>query len=353
MSLAMPLPRSPRVQVPLQEAAAPSISVIVPIKERPEPLDELYREYAEPLRSRGWHFEFLFVIEPWGAGLAHALEPLITEGEPIRLFEVGQTLTESALLQAGAEHAQGEVLITLPCYRRIEAYALPELVLTLQEGADLVVAHRWPRRDSSLNRLQNRFFHLLLGGLTGDRVHDVACGVRAMRREVLQQLPVYGDFHRFLPLFALREGYRVREVAAAQHPRDLGTRVFSPGVYLRRLVDVLGLFFLLRFTDKPLRFFGMLGSTFSVAGALLLVLLFVQRLGGQAIADRPLLLLSVLLLVLGFQAIALGLIGEIVVHLQAPARQPYRLAEVVTGSAPPPAATSRSAAAEPGAAHFR
>ena len=156
-------------------------------------------------------------------------------------------------------------------------------------------------------------------------MHDVACGVRAMRRDVLEDLPLYGDFHRFLPLLALRDGYRVEELPAAQHPRDARPRVYSPGIYLRRLIDVLGLFFLLRFTDKPLRFFGLVGAASGLLGAAVLAVLFVQRLGGRGIADRPLLLLGVLLVMLGVQAIALGLVGEIIVHLSAARQRLYRV----------------------------
>lgn len=146
-----------------------------------------------------------------------------------------------------------------------------------------------------------------------------------MRREVLSEIPLYGDFFRFLPVLAIREGYQVEEIDAPQHSSDVKTRVYSPGIYLRRLIDVFGLFFLARFTYKPLRFFGMIGGTLVVFGGLVLVVLFLQRLAGEPLAGRPLLLLGVLMFTLGVQAIALGLIGEIIVHFNAPARSPYRV----------------------------
>lgn len=316
------------------DATSLGASVIVPVKERPEPLPELYREYARPLREAGISHEFLFLVEPWARSLAGPLAALASQGEPIRVLEVGQTLGEAALVKLGAAHARSELVVTLPAYRRVEARELPELIRAAQDDADVVVARRWPRRDSWINRLQNRAFHSVIAGLSGDRIRDVACGVRVIRRQVVMDLPVYGDFHRFLPLFALREGYKVVELPAAQHPGDVRARVYGPGVYLRRILDVLGLFFLLRFTDKPLRFFGMVGSLVSAIGAGLLLVLFFQRIGGQPIAERPALLLSVLLLVLGIQAIALGLVGEIIVHLHAPTRKPYRVAADGSSEAP-------------------
>lgn len=313
-----------------------TLSVVVPVSERPEPLAELYAEYAAALRDLGYPFEFVFAVEPYHRRLATPLTELAARGEPVRVVVAGQAAGETALLSLALAHAAGSLILVLPAYRRVEAAALPALLARAEQGADLVAARRWPRKDSWINRAQNRAFHALLARTTGSRFHDTACGVYVVRREVLQEVPLYGDFLRFLPLLAAREGYTVLEEAAPQHPGDHPRRVYSPGVYLRRLVDVLGLYVLLRFTEKPLRFFGLIGSGLSLAGALVLAILAVQRLQGQGIADRPLLLLGVLLVVMGIQAIALGLIGEIVVHLNAPRRRPYRLA----GRPAPPAGPS-------------
>jgi hypothetical protein len=308
------------------EPRASMVSVIVPVTERPEPLAELYREYAAPLRAAGRPFEFLFGCEPWARGLAGPVVALADAGEPVRVLEVANSAGETTLLKALAARARGGIVITLPAYRRVESAVLPELIAGVEQGADMVLARRWPRRDSWINRIQNRLFHALVGRVSGGELHDIACGVRAMRRDVLLDLPVYGDLARFLPLFAVREGYDVREVDAPQHRADVRTRIYGAGTYLRRLLDLLGLFFLMRFTDKPLRFFGLIGSTLLLGGAALLLVLFVQRIGGQGIANRPFLLLGSLLAVLGVQAIALGLVGEIIVYLHAPSRRPYRLA---------------------------
>lgn len=306
-------------------SASYDVSVVVPVTERPEPLAQLYSEYAPPLRAAGYHCEFVFVVEPWFRLMVDSLAALIAAGEPIRVLVVGQAMGETSLLKVAAAQSRAPLILTLPAYRRVEASSIPHLIGRLEQGADLVIARRWPRRDSWVNRVQSRVFHSLVGGLTESRVHDIACGVRLMRREAFEEFPLYGDFSRFLPLLALRDGYRVEEVSASQHAADAQARFYSPGTYLRRLIDLLGLFFLLRFTEKPLRFFGLLGGGLGLAGGVVLLVLLVQRLGGTGIADRPLLLLGVLLVVLGAQAVSLGLIGEIIVHLHAPRRRPYRL----------------------------
>jgi hypothetical protein len=304
----------------------PDLSVLIPVTERPEPLEEIYRALRESLEGADHHPEFIFLVEPGFRDTTRDVARLSREGHPIRILQAGHHLGESALLKLGAERALAPRLLTHPPYWRVLPRTLPLVVSALDDPeVDLVMARRWPRKDSGLNRVQNRVYHALLRPRRGEAIHDVACGVRGIRREILLDLPLYGDFHRFLPLIAQREGYRVVEVDAEQHPQDESARVYAPGVYVSRLIDIVGIQFLLRFTEKPLRFFGLVGGLTALVGGFILALLAVQRLGGEAVADRPLLLLGVLLLVLGVQAIALGLVGEIVVHLSAASRKPYRL----------------------------
>ncbi len=321
----IPLATEARVAAAVPPSRA-MVSVIVPVTERPEPLDELYRELSAPFRADGRSFEFIFVTEPWGRSLATGLAALAAEGEPVRALLTGQVVGETAQIKIALGQCRGEIVVIHPAYRRVEAAALTTLVARVESGADVATARRWPRRDSWISRVQTRAFHRLIVGLGAGEMQDIGSGVRAARREVLREIPLYGDFGRFLPLAAQREGYLVEEVPVPQHPHERRTRVYSPGVYLRRVIDVIGLMFLLRFTEKPLRFFGLTGALLTAGGGLILLVLGLQRLGGESLADRPLLLLGLLLVVLGVQSIALGLIGEIIVHLHATRRRTYRIA---------------------------
>lgn len=307
-------------------AAGPRVSVLVVVSERPAALDRLYHAYANALRRDGWSFEFIFVLTSSSAGLARPVRELRATGEPVRVLEVAQNQGEATLLRLAASRARGDILLSVPAYWRVAPGSVPALLSAVEDGADMVVARRWPRADSWVNRLQNRVFHRLLRSLTGSQLRDLACGVRAFRPYILDEVPLYGDFNRFFPLLAQRAGFRVEELPLPQHGGDVSPRVYSPGIYLRRVLDLLGMFFLLRFIHKPLRFFGILGSLLAMAGTLVLLVMAVQRLGGQGVADRPLLLLGVLLLALGVQAVALGLIGEIIVFLSAHDTPSYRLA---------------------------
>ena len=311
--------------LPTSQRATVDISVVVPVTERPDSLVELYREFSAPLRASGRPFEFVVVAHPYFRHLTAPLAELGAAGEPVQVLEAGRSIGETALLRFALPHCQGRTIITLPAYRQVEARAIPELLAALDEGADFATACRFPRRDGLINRMQSKALHLLIGRVNRNGLSDVACGVRAMRREVLDELPLYGDLGRFLPLLAVHHGHTVREVPIEQHPRNTAQRVYSPGVYIRRLIDVLGLLFLMRFTEKPLRFFGLFGSVLAGSGGLLLTVLLAQRVAGQPIADRPLLLLGVLLVTIGLQAIALGLIGEMIVHFNASRRRIYRV----------------------------
>lgn len=300
-------------------------SIVVVVSERTEPFAEFYQEYAEPLRAGGISFEFIFVAP---ANMRAQLDPLIPlrqKGEPIVLFEAARFVGEAALLRSALQHARGEVILVLAAYRRVAAGAIPLLLRAIDAGADLVVAQRSVTGEAVANRIQRRMVHAIIRALVGGSFRDLGSGVRAYRREVLSELPLYGEFSRFLPLFAVREGFRVQEIEVPQHPADQKTRIYSPGIYLRRLLDLLTVFFLIRFREKPIRFFGLLGGAVSLSGLVILAILGAQRLGGQPLADRPMLLVGVLLFVLGVQGLALGLIGEIIVHAGAKRRTVYRL----------------------------
>jgi hypothetical protein len=301
------------------------VSVLVTVREHPEPLGPLYEELAAPLRRRGWRFEFVYAADPGHDLMLDALGPLRSRGEPIRVLEAAHPVGDAALLRAAVPYTRGEVVLLLPAYRRVEADGLVDLVERVRDGAEVVLARRWPRRDGALNRAQNWALHAIIRTLLRVNLNDVACGVRALRRGVFEQIPVYGDNARFIGVIAARLGYHVEEVEIPQHPSDVRAHVHPIGTYLRRLIDILGLFFVLRFTQKPLRFFGLVGAAFGLTGMAILAVLGAQKLSGVGIASRPLLLAGAILVVLGAQALAIGLIGEIVVFLNPVGVPPYRL----------------------------
>lgn len=306
--------------------AAGLISVVVPVVERTDDLMSVYEAFARELGRRSEPFEFLFVFDGRFAPPAELVERS-RQTEAVRILRFAREFGETAALKLGIEKSRGDLVLTLPAYFQVQPEGIRLLLDAIAGGADMAVANRSPRLDNWLNRMQSWAFHRMVGGVTDQRFHDIACGVRAIRRSVAEALPLYGDLHRFIPALALREGYQVEEVAVPQHPNDARIRVYRPGVYFRRLLDIAAFFFLAKFTERPLRFFGLVGSLFLTSGAVLSMVLLIQRIEGQGIANRPALLLAVLLLALGVQLIGLGLVGEIIVHLRAPHRRAYRVRE--------------------------
>jgi len=178
--------------------------------------------------------------------------------------------------------------------------------------------------------LRRRAFHGMVSSVTGQKLRDLGCGARAMTRRVLEEIALYGDQHRFLPVLADRQGFRVIEVDVPQSAEDRFEGRYRPREYAYRVLDIFTVFFLVRFTKKPLRFFGMMGASLFGVALLLVTILIVQRLFfGQALADRPALLLSSLLLVVGLQLFALGLLGEIVIFTHARNIKDYQIDRVI------------------------
>lgn len=307
-----------------------AVSVVVPVVERCDDLAHIYRIHAQVLKRLGSSFEFVFVVDDGFEEAVQKLEPLTALGEPIQVAVLPRSFGEATALTVGFEQARGETLIVLPAYFQVVPEGITKVLEMLDEGYDLIVTRRFPRVDSWINRLQTYGFHFLTRRLTGVELHDISCGLKALSRRVVREVEIYGDLHRFFPLLAYQRGFRVVEVDIPQHPIDCQTRIYQPGVYLRRLLDILNLVFLYKFIKKPLRFFGLVGLGLFGGGFLISLVLAVQKIiGSTALADRPLLILGVLLMVLGVQVGSIGLLGEIIVFTHARTTRDYTVEKVV------------------------
>jgi glycosyltransferase involved in cell wall biosynthesis len=322
------------------------LSVIVPVGERRTPIDALYAEYASGLRALGAPYELIFVLDGPQRGVEQALTGLAARGESIKIVSLTRHFGEATALMIGFEHASGEIIVTLPAYLQVQGGEIGKLVTALGE-ADVSVGYRQPRASTWFEGVRRRSFHELLRMVTRMSFRDLGCSVRAMRRKVLEEITLYGDQQRFLPLLAERQGFRVAQVPVAQSKDDRRAEMYRPRSYTRGFLDIFNVFFLVRFTKKPLRFFGMIGVVISALGLLELSYLVFERIAFHSpLADRPALLLASLLIVLGVQMFALGLLGELVIFTHAGGSKDYKVDRViqypaVTASAAP-AGTRRS-----------
>jgi glycosyltransferase involved in cell wall biosynthesis len=307
-----------------------AVSVVVPVAERCDDLNEIYRAHAEVLNCLGCSFEFIFVIDGGYEGVEQNLESLIALGAPIQIVTLPRNFGESTAITVGFERARGDILVILSAYFHVAPEGIETVLQKVNEGYDLVVARRFPRVESIVNRVQTKCFHFLVRQLTGVKLQDISSGLKAIRRQVARETHLYGDLHRFLPMFAYQRGFRVTEVDVPQHPKGNRVRVYRPGVYIRRLLDILSLVFLFKFMKKPLRFFGLIGIGFFGSGLLLSLLLIIEKLLGlTALVERPLLILGVLLMVIGIQIGSIGLLGEIIIFTHARKIKDYTVAKVL------------------------
>ena len=306
------------------------VSAIVPVSDRYDDSGSLALEYLEALKETGRDFELVFVLDGKRSGLGDQLVELANNESQLRIIQLAKSFGEAPALSAGIENTNGDIVLTLPAYHQIDAGEIGELLAEL-DNCDMAIAVRWPRAAASrLEVFRRKAFHRLVSSVIGISFNDLGCGVRAFKRDVADEIPIYGDQHRFIPLLAMRRGFRVREVRLRQSDKDRFDKGYGPKTYLQRLLDIFTIVFLVRFTKKPLRFFGMIGSIAFFFGALFLAYVIIERLFfGVALADRPALLLSSLLVVLGLQIFALGLLGELIIFTHARELKEYTIERIV------------------------
>jgi glycosyltransferase involved in cell wall biosynthesis len=304
------------------------ISIIVPVVERYDDLRKLYSEFSSAFNELEKTYEFIFVIDGEFNDAYHVLQNLKSENSSIKIIKLSRNHGESVALSIGLEISQGDYLFTLASYFQVEPETVRAVWDGLNEGCDLVLTRRCPRIDSRLNRLQSFMFHWLIQKMTATNFHDISCGLRGMKRKVFEEINLYGDLHRFIPILADKYGFKIMEIKAKQRKEDIALRLVRLGSYPRRLLDILTVFFITKFTMKPLRFFGLIGmALFGIGGVISTYLTIYKFLGMGGIADRPLLLLGVLLMVLGIQTLSIGLIGEIIIFTHAKGVKEYNIDE--------------------------
>jgi glycosyltransferase involved in cell wall biosynthesis len=305
------------------------ISVIVPVGTRKTSPAELYAEYKSGLEALGARYELIFVLDGPHPQYESALLQLVARGEPVSVVTLTRYFGEATALMIGFEHATGSIIVTLPAYLQVEGREIGKLVAALQE-ADIAIGYREPRASNWFQTIRRRTFHGLLRYVTRLRFRDLGCSARALKRRILEEVRLYGNQESFLPVLAERQGFRVAEVAVRQSDRDRHREIYRPRNYLRGFIDIFNVFFLVRFTKRPLRFFGMVGIATLSLGIIELLYLVVDRIFFHVpLGDRPALILASLLIVLGVQIFALGLLGELVIFTHAGGSKDYQVDRVI------------------------
>jgi dolichol-phosphate mannosyltransferase len=288
------------------------ISIVVPVHNEERSVALLLDEIRSALQPLGREWEAVFVDDGSTDGSFGALTRLHAANDNVRVVRLRRNFGKATALAAGFEEAGGDVIVTIDGDLQDDPAEIPRLLAKLDEGFDLVSGWKARRRDPWSRRLPSRIFNAVTSRLSGLRLHDMNCGLKAYRAEAVRSLTLYGELHRFLPVLAHQGGFRIAELAVNHRPRGHGRSRYGLERYLRGFFDLLTVSFIGRYRHRPLHLFGGLGLALGAVGTAILVYLTVVKLGGEAIGHRPLLTLGVLLVVVGMQFFSLGLIGELV-----------------------------------------
>ncbi len=312
------------------QVSAPEISVIVPVRTGNARVREVWEALSSVLDSIGRTHEFVFVFDGVRGPAWSEAEALVARGARVQSLHMQQAFGESTCLAAGFERASGSIIVTSPQYVQVDPSELARMLGELDKGADFVAPWRKGRIDPLFNRVQSALFNWLMRRIMQSSFHDLNCYLRVFKRQVLEDVAVYGDMYRFLPAIAQRQGFKVVELPVKHVAEWTGRSIYGVGVYVRRLLDILGVVFLAKFTLKPLRFFGMVGGALMLLGGGLCAALIVQHaiLGSGPVITRQVFLLGFLLLILGVQIVGFGLVGEIIIYTQARNLREYKVQRV-------------------------
>jgi glycosyltransferase involved in cell wall biosynthesis len=306
---------------------AVEVSVVIPAMDEEQTIEELYKNISEVLEEQGKGFEIIFVDDGSGDKTYAQMKKLCDADSRVRAVKFLKNFGKSAAYAAGFERARGRTIITMDADLQDDPAEIPRFLEALDQGSHLVTGWKKDRRDPLGKRMASRVFNAIAGALSGVRVHDMNCGFKALRREVIESLRIYGELHRFIPALASARGFKVTEIAVKHHPRIHGRSKYG----LERALfffDLLTVLFLTQYAKRPLRLFGGIGTSLALlGGAALAYLTALWFMGVRPIGTRPMFLGGIMLLLLGAQLLSLGLVGELITHISSRSGDQYIVEE--------------------------
>jgi len=305
------------------------ISLIVSLYNFAESVESLYDSVVAAMGEIGESFELVFVDDGSTDSTYEKLVTIAQKDTRVRVVKMRSRFGEASALDAGLRYSKGQRIVYLSGRVRVNPREIPKFIEVLADGKDLVVGWRFPRRDSFLNRWISWVFNVLACRLSKVKLHDINSGIVVTYRTVLEKISFYGDFYNFIPVLAGQQGYRVSEEKIEQLPGSFRKSRY-PKEYLQRLLDMVTVFFLSRYSKKPIHFLGFVGTVFMLGGLGIEIYLFIYRILQMGpIAGRPLLILGALLLVIGIQMISIGLLGEMIIFTHAGEIEEYNIEEII------------------------
>lgn len=296
----------------------PDISVVIPLYNEEESLKELHQQLRSVLGRMNARYEILFVDDGSTDKSFQVLRDLKRVDKHVKIIRFRRNYGKSAALAVGFDKALGNVVITMDADLQDDPSEIPSLRKRLDEGYDLISGWKKKRRDPISKTIPSRFFNFITAVLTGIPIHDFNCGLKAYRREVVKSVKVYGELHRYVPVLAHWEGFRIGEMVVQHRARKYGRTKFGIGRFWRGFLDLLTALFTTRYLRRPLHLFGFWGLVAVAVGVLIDGWLAVEwSLGYTSLSNRPLFLGGILCIIVGIQFISIGLLGEMISRTRA------------------------------------
>ena len=288
------------------------VSIVIPVFNEAENVGPLHEEIAAAIKSRPEDYEIIFINDGSSDGSLAALKSIRSLDARVKIIHFRKNFGQSAAISAGFAFCHGEVVITMDADLQNDPAHIPQLVDKISEGFDIVNGWRKDRHDKWLTRKVPSFFgNKLISWITGTKLHDYGCTLRGFRNDVVKNLKLYGEMHRYIPALASRMGIKSTEILVNHRARKFGKSKYGLGRTFRVVIDLISLKFLLAYSHRPLQIFGGVGLMMILTGmGSGLYLTYAKFLLNQGIAGRPLLFFTLLMIFLGFQAISLGLLAE-------------------------------------------
>jgi glycosyltransferase involved in cell wall biosynthesis len=289
------------------------ISVVIPLYNEEGSLKELHQQLRSTLGRINVRYELLFVDDGSTDRSFSVLRDLKRTDRHIKIIRFRRNYGKSAALSVGFDKALGDIVITMDADLQDDPGEIPALKRRIEEGFDLVSGWKKVRRDPITKTIPSRFFNMVTRLMTGIPIHDFNCGLKAYRRDVVKAVRIYGELHRYIPVLAHWEGFKIGELVVQHRPRRYGKTKFGIGRFWKGLLDLMTALFTTRYLRRPLHLFGFWGMLSAVAGAAIVLSLVVEKLLGETIlSNRPLFLVGILLVIVGIQFISIGLLGEMI-----------------------------------------
>lgn len=288
------------------------ISIVVPVFNEAESLIKLYEAIMKTVKDV-YKYELIFIDDGSSDNSLTVLKELKTKDENIKIIVLRKNFGKATALQSAFKIVEGDIVITMDADLQDDPNEIPNMVDMIDDGYDLVSGWKYNRLDPLEKRLPSKLFNKVTSMLSGVKLHDFNCGFKAYRRDVVKNINIYGELHRYIPVLANRKGFKIGEIKVKHHKREFGKSKYGFERYLRGLFDSFTTSFLLKYYDRPMYFFGRIGIWFSSIGFLICCYLAFEWVNGASIGDRPLLLLGIMLILLGVQAFSTGFIGDMIV----------------------------------------